>query len=167
MDVVLLFPDKRLQQDGMLFYHQLLNKSALTERAVCPFAFAVVCHSGAHAGAHVQAQDLQPQPTGLSQDMPIPKMAENGSPTRWVPNTKTHSFTEDLNSVFSMKTQNSTKWNMDECKENFSGFTTFISEQASKLIQFLSKNSIKSSLNKWQLKNHLHFLKCGGSCLKC
>lgn len=62
--------------------HQMLNKSALTQRVVCPFVSAVVCHSGAHAGAHVKAQDLQPQPPGLSQDMPIPKMAENGSPTR-------------------------------------------------------------------------------------
>lgn len=68
--------------DRTLFSHQTLNKSALTERVVCPVVFAVVCHPGAHAGAHVKAQDLQPQPPGLSQDMPIPKMAENGSSTR-------------------------------------------------------------------------------------
>lgn len=41
-----------------------------------------VCHPGAHAGAHVKTQDLQPQPPGLSQDMSVPKMAENGSSTR-------------------------------------------------------------------------------------
>lgn len=43
---------------------------------------AVVCHTGADAGAHVETQDLQPQPAGLSQDMPVPEMAENGRPTR-------------------------------------------------------------------------------------
>lgn len=43
---------------------------------------AVVCHPGADAGAHVETQDLQPQPSGLSQDMPVPKMAEDGRPTR-------------------------------------------------------------------------------------
>lgn len=47
-----------------------------------PVVSAVVCHPGAHAGAHVKAQDLQPQPPGLSEDMSIPEMAENGSPTR-------------------------------------------------------------------------------------
>lgn len=43
---------------------------------------AVVCNPGAHAGAHVPAQDLQPQPPGLSQDLPVPEMAENGGSTR-------------------------------------------------------------------------------------
>lgn len=62
--------------------HQMLNKSALTARVVCPVVSAVVCYPGAHAGTHVKAQDLQPQPPRLSQDMPIPKMAENGSSTR-------------------------------------------------------------------------------------
>lgn len=43
---------------------------------------AAVRHPGADAGAHVTAQDLQPQPPGLSQDVPLPEMAENGGPTR-------------------------------------------------------------------------------------
>lgn len=83
MDVVLLYLDKRLQPCAGL-------SSVITRRinllqlnaAVCPVVSAVVCHPGAHAGAHVKAQDLQPQPAGLSQDMPVPEMAENGSPTR-------------------------------------------------------------------------------------
>lgn len=49
---------------------------------VCVCVHAVVCHSGADAGAHVQAQDLQPQPSGLSEDMPVPEVAENGGSTR-------------------------------------------------------------------------------------
>lgn len=60
----------------------MLHAFALTEHVLCPVVCAVVCHPGAHAGAHVKAQDLQPQPPGLSQDMPVPKMAENGSSTR-------------------------------------------------------------------------------------
>lgn len=80
MDVVLLHLDAAV--DTTLFSRKMLNKSALTDRVVFSVASTVVCHPGAHAGAHVKAQDLQPQPPGLSQDMPIPKMAENGSPTR-------------------------------------------------------------------------------------
>ena len=80
MGVVSLYLDKRLQAvDSTLFSHQTVNKSALTDSVVSP---AVVCHPGAHAGAHVKAQDVQPQPPGLSKDMPVPKMAENGSSSR-------------------------------------------------------------------------------------
>lgn len=69
--------------DTALFSHQMLKRSASTDlHGFSPAVSAVVCHPGAHAGAHVKAQDLQPQPPGLSQDMPIPKMAEDGSSTR-------------------------------------------------------------------------------------
>lgn len=37
-----------------------------------------VCYSGTHAGADVQAQDIQPQPQRLPQDLPLPEVAEDG-----------------------------------------------------------------------------------------
>lgn len=82
MDVVCFTLIRAAAVNNILFSHQMLNKSTLTECVVLPVVSAVVCHPGANAGAHVKAQDLQPQPPRLSQDMPIPKMAENGSPTR-------------------------------------------------------------------------------------
>lgn len=40
-----------------------------------------VCDFGAHAGADVQTQDLQPQPQRLPQDLSVPEMAEDGGTT--------------------------------------------------------------------------------------
>jgi len=41
-----------------------------------------VCDPGAHAGADVQTQDVQPQPQRLPQDLSLPEMAEDGGTTR-------------------------------------------------------------------------------------
>lgn len=46
---------------------------------LCPPA---VCDLGAHAGADVQTQDLQPQSQRLPQDLPLPEMAEDGGTAR-------------------------------------------------------------------------------------
>lgn len=46
---------------------------------LCPPA---VRDFGAHAGADVQTQDLQPQPQRLPQDLSLPEMAEDGGTAR-------------------------------------------------------------------------------------
>ena len=43
---------------------------------------AALCHPGAHAGADVPAQNLQPQPQRLPEDVPLPEVAEDGGTTR-------------------------------------------------------------------------------------
>lgn len=61
--------------------HLLSHLSSLT-LCLSPFPPPAVCDSGAHAGADVQTQDVQPQPQGLPQDLPLPEMAEDGGTTR-------------------------------------------------------------------------------------
>ena len=43
---------------------------------------AALCHLGAHAGADVQTQDVQPQPPGLPEDLPLPEVAAHGGSPR-------------------------------------------------------------------------------------
>lgn len=42
---------------------------------------AALCNPRTNAGAHVKAQDLQPQSPGLPQDLPLPKVATDGCST--------------------------------------------------------------------------------------
>lgn len=51
-------------------------------RCLSLFSPAAVCDSGAHAGADVQTQDIQPQPQRLPQNLPLPEMAEDGGTAR-------------------------------------------------------------------------------------
>lgn len=49
-----------------------------------------VCDPRTHAGAHVQTQDVQPQPQRLSEDVPVSEMAAHGGTSRY---THTHTHT--------------------------------------------------------------------------
>lgn len=63
---------------------ELCGGGRLSPLTLCPSVFPppAVCDFGAHAGADVQTQDIQPQPQGLPQDLPLPEMAEDGGTTR-------------------------------------------------------------------------------------
>lgn len=48
----------------------------------CPSAPPALCNPRTNAGAHVTAQDLQPQSPGLPQDLPVPEVAADGRAAR-------------------------------------------------------------------------------------